>query len=139
MDRLPVSREEAPLVRAQSQQDLDDRRRTIEQLYWCEDRELPDVVELMKSQYGFSATYVFVTNPSALLTLDSARQYKRAFVRWGLKKNVPAQDMNHLIRIRKRRSEVGKDTEFYVRKCPVLEKKIDRFISDHPNYAQGLG
>jgi hypothetical protein len=44
-------------ARVYTQEEWEDRRPIIEQLYWLEDRELLEVVELMKLQYGFCATY----------------------------------------------------------------------------------
>jgi hypothetical protein len=43
--------------RPQSVQDWDDRRAIIEQLYWAEDRELPEVSDIMETLHNFSATY----------------------------------------------------------------------------------
>lgn len=48
----------AQLFRPEKPQDWEDRKKIITQLYWAEDRELPEVIELMKEQYQFSATYV---------------------------------------------------------------------------------
>ena len=45
-------------LRPQCSQDWDDRRSVIEQLYWTEDRELPEVMSIMKKTHGFTATYV---------------------------------------------------------------------------------
>ena len=56
MSQQTTSGRVQPMVRAQGQEDLDERKHTIEVLYIDEDRKLPDVVEIMKEQYSFSAT-----------------------------------------------------------------------------------
>lgn len=58
----------------------------------------------------------------------SERQYKTAFKRWGLQKNVTGANMKHLIRIRKKRFErEGKSTEFTINKRRVSDAKIERW------------
>jgi hypothetical protein len=53
---LPVTGARRPL----SAQDWEDQRVTFEQLYSTEDRELPEIMDIMKRDYGFFATYVFL-------------------------------------------------------------------------------
>ncbi|CAM1506122.1 Fc.00g057630.m01.CDS01 [Cosmosporella sp. VM-42] len=102
------------IVRATCVQDVNDRRDVITRLYWHEDRDLPEVRDIMEFQYRFKAT---------------ERQYKGAFKRWGLQKNAAGPDMKHMVRIRKRRlEEDGKDTQFSLCKRRVPGEKIDRWV-----------
>jgi hypothetical protein len=45
------------LVRPESDQDWDDRRSIIEQLYWNENQTLPQVRDIMTRNHGFLARY----------------------------------------------------------------------------------
>ncbi|RYP64482.1 hypothetical protein DL770_009195 [Monosporascus sp. CRB-9-2] len=66
-----------------TQYDWDAHRETISRLYWDESRPLPEVMEIMRSQHNFYAT---------------ARMYKFRFKKWGLTKNLKA-DQEEQIRV----------------------------------------
>jgi len=68
----PATRPEArrgrpSLVDAAFQQ----HRHTITALYCDENKSLPDVMELMRNEYGFSATYVSLPDPNKRLDARS--------------------------------------------------------------------
>ncbi|KAG9245333.1 hypothetical protein BJ878DRAFT_541379 [Calycina marina] len=59
-------------------------RSTFTQLYWVEDKTLPEVIEIMKVQYDFKAT---------------KRMYGQRITEWGLKKNRSAAEREEIARI----------------------------------------
>ncbi|RYP75004.1 hypothetical protein DL771_002652 [Monosporascus sp. 5C6A] len=66
-----------------TQYDWDVHREAISRLYWDESRPLPEVMEIMRLQHNFHAT---------------ARMYKFRFKKWGLAKNLKA-DQEEQIRV----------------------------------------
>ncbi|KAH8893868.1 hypothetical protein GQ53DRAFT_644865, partial [Thozetella sp. PMI_491] len=104
----------APPSTKHGPQDWERLQPVIRRLYWFEGRELSEVMQTMEKDYGFVA---------------SEKQYKTYFKRWRLKKNVTADEMKAIARVRSRRLANGKQTDFWVRGKPVPDLKIDRFIS----------
>jgi hypothetical protein len=119
-------------VQPQSAQDWEVRRLIIEELYWTDDRKLPEVMDIMKTMYNFSATYSILTSCDGDMVVDSRyrkKQYKDQFKRWNFEKNIKTDEMKAIIRIRRRRRDnEDKDTQFRLRQRPVLQEKINRFV-----------
>lgn len=119
-------------VQPQSARDWEVRRPIIEVLYWTDGRKLPEVMDIMKAMYNFSATYSIPASCDGYRVIDSRyrkKQYKDQFKRWNFEKNVKADKMKAIIRIRKRRrDDEDKDTQFRLRQRPVPQEKINRFV-----------
>ncbi|KAH8726580.1 ankyrin repeat-containing domain protein [Phaeosphaeriaceae sp. PMI808] len=99
--------------RPRCQQDWEAKRTIIIQLYWNENKDLPEVMNVMKEQHGFLAT---------------ERQYKSQFKRWKLGKNFKTAEAMWMVQTQERRlEEGGKRTVFKLRKRPVDQKKLDRY------------
>ncbi|KAK3374631.1 ankyrin repeat-containing domain protein [Podospora didyma] len=90
-------------------------RNAIVNIYWDQDRELPEVMEAML-RTGFSAT---------------KKQYKKQFKIWGLEKNIKTHEMKALLRIQRERRKIGKETCFTVRGRKVHAEKLLRFEKRH--------
>jgi hypothetical protein len=74
-------------------------------------------------------------SPISLTDLHSPKQYKDRFKKWGIKKNVQPKEMEAMIRIQRIRASDSKNpkkTAFRVRKQPVNQGKIDRYLKEHP-------
>jgi hypothetical protein len=116
----------------QSTQDWEVQRAIIEELYWTDGRKLPEVMNIMKTMHKFSATYSIPASCDGGRVIDiryRKKQYKDQFKRWNFEKNVKTEEMNAIISIQKRRQDnEGKDTQFRLRKRPVPQEKIDRFV-----------
>ncbi|KAF2672673.1 hypothetical protein BT63DRAFT_409768 [Microthyrium microscopicum] len=102
-------------------------KEAIERLYLDEGRDVREVRDTMKRDYGFEA---------------HEKAYKRKFEEWGLIKNIPKDEGLFMVKKREsRRGEEGKDTIFKRRRRQdgplqlVLDEKIDR-IADR--YAHDL-
>ncbi|MCJ1262343.1 hypothetical protein MMC22_002213 [Lobaria immixta] len=84
----------------------------IEQLYVDEGQELPEVVTIMKRDYGFAA---------------EKHDYKYHFKKWKLtKKNIPTSKKEAMLNIRRQRTEAGKSTAFFYKGARVEDKKLRR-------------
>ncbi|PVH70051.1 hypothetical protein DL98DRAFT_661359 [Cadophora sp. DSE1049] len=92
---------------------FEEHRKTIMRLWHAENQKLPDVIQLMKTQHGFSAT---------------PKQYKKRLNAWGLWKNIRRCEMPHLARIKVHRDAVCKSTRFKLHGVDVDVTKIDRWI-----------
>ncbi|KAK4215402.1 hypothetical protein QBC37DRAFT_125324 [Rhypophila decipiens] len=93
--------------------DWDAHQPVIEDLYWHEGKELPEVMRIMEDAYGFVAT---------------RKQYKKQLKAWGYEKNIKAHEMIVMLQIQKRRlEEEGKVTEFIRRGRVVPAEKLARF------------
>ncbi|KLU84467.1 hypothetical protein MAPG_03509 [Magnaporthiopsis poae ATCC 64411] len=90
----------------------EERRETIVRLYQAEDCDFKTLVEIMKSN-GFSAT---------------RREYMKKLKQWGIHKNVKADEYAAIVRIQARRQAEGKQTSFRVRKRPVSQANISRYL-----------
>ncbi|KAL0931268.1 uncharacterized protein CTRU02_214003 [Colletotrichum truncatum] len=101
------------LRRPETEQDWEDQRARITELYWEQDKDLNDVIEIMQQQYRFLATQ---------------KQYKLRIKRWKIEKNIKTSESQAMIRIQKQRQEhEGRSTTFILRKRKVPPEKIDRF------------
>lgn len=62
----------------------------LERLYFDQKRKLPEIVQIMKAQYGFNAVWVSISDLVRLylLTWNSDSQYKYHFKLWGWMKNI---------------------------------------------------
>ncbi|KAF6793813.1 ankyrin repeat protein [Colletotrichum musicola] len=97
------------LIRPKTDQDWEDHRARIAELYWEQDKDLGDVIDQMKEEHR-------------------ERQYKLRFKRWKIEKNIKTVEAQAMVRIRKRRKEhEGKSTDFELRKRKVPPQKVDRF------------
>ncbi|KXX77024.1 Metacaspase-1B [Madurella mycetomatis] len=89
----------------------------IVQLYWEEDRCLPEVMGIMATRHNFHAT---------------EKQYKYRFEKWKLEKYVSQTKMSAVSRIRNKRClNEQKETEFSLRGRPIPPEKIDRWEKRH--------
>lgn len=79
-------------------------------------------MNFMRERYGLDAT---------------AKQYKDRIKTWGLNRNIKADEMESMIKIRQKRKWENKQTAFRVRKRPVNPEKIKRYMRDHPIPAFG--
>ncbi|KAH8897977.1 hypothetical protein GQ53DRAFT_818227 [Thozetella sp. PMI_491] len=107
-----TSDQDHPATPPLSDEAWDEKRGLLEQLYLVEDRDLKDIIEIMKGD-GFLAT---------------RKQYLRHFKRWHIEKNIKTHEYRAMVRIQNRRLAEGKQTEFRVRKRPVPRDKISRFL-----------
>ncbi|MCJ1264032.1 hypothetical protein MMC22_003903 [Lobaria immixta] len=87
----------------------------IEQLYVDENQALPDVVAIMKRDYGFAA---------------EKHDYKYHFKKWKLKKNIPTPKKEAMLNIRRQRTEAGKPTTFLYNGTKVEDKKLRRQVKE---------
>ncbi|KAI1845745.1 hypothetical protein JX266_008110 [Neoarthrinium moseri] len=109
----PELRESTKPFRPKCSKDWEDRREIIEQLYWQDDKELPEVMDLMKAIHGFQA---------------SKKQYKTKFRQWNIRKNISSQKKNAMLSIQERRRLVtNKETKFLYHGRLVAQYKLDRF------------
>ncbi|KAG9231522.1 hypothetical protein BJ875DRAFT_444025 [Amylocarpus encephaloides] len=92
---------------------FEEHRKTITRLWHAENQKLPNVIQLMKRQHGFSAT---------------RKQYKKRLNAWGLWKNIRRCEIPHLARIKVHRDAVCKSTRFKLHGVDVDVTKIDRWI-----------
>ncbi|KAK1964795.1 ankyrin [Colletotrichum sublineola] len=100
-------------IRPVTDQDWKDHRARITEIYWEQDKDLNDVIKMMKSEHGIRAT---------------ERQCKRKFMDWNLRKNTSTNESWAMIRIRKRRKEQeGKLTIFKLREREVPSENLNRF------------
>ncbi|EJT72340.1 hypothetical protein GGTG_09206 [Gaeumannomyces tritici R3-111a-1] len=90
----------------------EERRDEIVRLYQDEDCDFKALVEIMKTN-GFSAT---------------RREYMKKFKQWDIRKNVKADEYAAIVRVQARRQAEGKRTAFRVRKRPVSQANISRYI-----------
>lgn len=118
-----------------SQPDWADLRKKVEDLYWTQDKELPEVMKIMKSLYGFVATYALP--PSCLLyyypltSHASKKMYKKHLKAWGLEKNLKTTEAVAMLKIAEQRRAANKDTNFIRRGKPVEPGKLRRFAKRH--------
>ncbi|KAK3322874.1 Clr5 domain-containing protein [Apodospora peruviana] len=103
-----------PRIEPRRDADWEQFKDVLVQLYWEEDKELPEVMEMMAATHNFHAT---------------ERQYKfRLNDKWKLEKNVNRAKMPVISQIRTRRRETeNKETEFSLRGRPIPAEKIDRW------------
>ncbi|KAL2015640.1 hypothetical protein VTK56DRAFT_5061 [Thermocarpiscus australiensis] len=87
-------------------------RSRIEDLYWTQHKELPEVMKTMEDLYGFAAT---------------KKMYKKHLKAWGLEKNIKTSEMIAMIEIARRRRLQNKGTLFVRRGKPVDPGKLRRF------------
>ncbi|KAH6632778.1 hypothetical protein F5144DRAFT_603494 [Chaetomium tenue] len=99
---------------AESLPDFTPYRSIIEDLYWKQRKTLPEVIKIMKDDYGFEA------------------KYKNHLLKWGKKKNVSEEESFAMLEIRRRRRvEENKDTEFTRFDRDIDNKNLDRFAKRH--------
>ncbi|SPQ26271.1 b8ba3338-b268-4887-bf40-7e4ea470975d [Thermothielavioides terrestris] len=96
--------------------DWEGHRRKIEDLYWNQAKELPEVMQIMKDVYGFVAT---------------KKMYKKHLKAWGLEKNLKTAESIAMLKIAERRRAANKDTRFTCRGRPVEPGKLRRFAKRH--------
>ncbi|KAI6342408.1 hypothetical protein MCOR25_011181 [Pyricularia grisea] len=99
-------------VRPRTDQDWDAWRPQIEYYYQDQDCELNELITKMKG----------------LGLLGTRKQYMNRLKRWGVLKNIKAEEYEAIVQIRARRQALGKQTAFVVRKRPVSKSKIDRYV-----------
>ncbi|KAI0128441.1 hypothetical protein BJ170DRAFT_328994 [Xylariales sp. AK1849] len=59
------------------------------------------------------------------------RMYKRRFGSWGLDKNIKGSEALAIWRMKLRRDEQGKDSEFFLRGKPVALGRVERHVKSH--------
>ncbi|KAE8454659.1 hypothetical protein EG329_000282 [Mollisiaceae sp. DMI_Dod_QoI] len=97
-------------------EDWDAHKAEITQLY--DKGTLESVRVFMKERHGLDAT---------------VKQYKDRIRKWGLDKKIKTAEMKAMIRKREERASISnKASAFRVRKRPVPEAKITRYIHEHP-------
>ncbi|KUJ16359.1 uncharacterized protein LY89DRAFT_782627 [Mollisia scopiformis] len=92
--------------------DWDRHRPLIKQLYLEENKKLKEVMDIMK-QHGFKAT---------------TKMYKDRITKWGLDKKNKERDMLAIVRKKRERDAIGKDTSFRVRDQPVSMEQVWNYL-----------
>ncbi|KDB21518.1 hypothetical protein H109_06549 [Trichophyton interdigitale MR816] len=88
----------------------------IRHLYVEERLSIDKLMQTMKEKYSFKAT---------------RKQYLSRLVKWGFNRNIKAETMTQIVRIRERRQrQEGKSTVFKYNGLKVDERKIERFIRE---------
>ncbi|KAK4237614.1 ankyrin repeat-containing domain protein [Achaetomium macrosporum] len=103
-------------VPSDGQLDWAGHRRQIEDLYWNQRKELPEVMETMQYVYGFVAT---------------KKMYKMYLKAWGLEKNLKTRESIAMLRIAERRRLANKETHFFRHGQLVEPGKLRRFAKRH--------
>lgn len=96
--------------------DWEAHRKIFEDLYMVQDMSLPEVINIMREDYGVEAT---------------KKMYKKRIKAWGLFKNINGDEMLTMLRIKEHRRRQGKRIQFYLRGKPVLDSKLRRFATRH--------
>ncbi|MCJ1437103.1 hypothetical protein MMC27_006488 [Xylographa pallens] len=90
----------------------------IKRLYVDEDRELPEVIEIMRTRYGFQA--------------ENAQYKYHVNKKWKFRKNISTPKKEALVKIRQTRAALGKATTFRSQQQDrnIDEKKLRRHLKD---------
>ncbi|KAH6848184.1 Clr5 domain-containing protein [Chaetomium sp. MPI-CAGE-AT-0009] len=93
--------------------DFSTHRKIIEDLYWKQEKTLPEVIKTMENDHGFFAR---------------PKSYKSHLKRWDLTKNISKKEAIAILQIKQRRLiKENKRTEFTRLGKRVDDKKLDRF------------
>ncbi|KAK3301776.1 uncharacterized protein B0T15DRAFT_323067 [Chaetomium strumarium] len=97
-------------------------RKQIEDLYWKQRKELPEVMETMQYLHGFVAT---------------KKMYKKYLKAWGLEKNLKTRESIAMLKIAERRRLANKETHFFRHGQLVDPGKLRRFAKRHKLIGDG--
>ncbi|KAK4154934.1 Clr5 domain-containing protein [Chaetomidium leptoderma] len=108
---------------SESQPNWATHRSKIEDLYWTHGKELPEVMETLKNEYGFVA---------------SPKMYKKRFKAWGLQKNLSTDESMAMCQIDEQRRIVKNKKTLFLRRGKLVEPgKLRRFRKRHKLMADG--
>ncbi|KAH8880266.1 hypothetical protein GQ53DRAFT_545244 [Thozetella sp. PMI_491] len=101
------------LKRWATEEDWENQRATITQLYVKENRTLAKLMEIMEDEHKFHAT---------------PKMYKSRFKRWGLWKNTRAADVVEIIRQKQQRDASQQPGEYYLNGKQVDIGKVEAYL-----------
>lgn len=113
------------------------QRTNIHQLYIVEDLSLGDVMKAMDDNHNFQASYVAACLSRYCLFRFSSHQSRRIqygskLKEWGFEKYIKEKDMRYIARkkIQRQNEDASKASVFRLRKRPVAEQRVERYIKD---------
>ncbi|KAK3353779.1 hypothetical protein B0T25DRAFT_608241 [Lasiosphaeria hispida] len=101
-----------------SQEDWETHRATITRLYLYEEMTLKQVRKHMEDSHFFYAT---------------EKMYKMRIKKWGLEKYNNMARVAYMVRLKRERDAVGKESDFTVRNRPVDWADIERYLKRKPD------
>lgn len=119
-------------------EDWEPHKLQIIELYINQNRPLEDVMDIIQTMTGFTATYVCLLavfgNRKKFSDRPSKRQYQSRIKQWDLNKNVQPEEMEAIVRKRQRRKLIETHKNAFVaevRNRPVETHKIVRWMRHH--------
>ncbi|KAK1723898.1 uncharacterized protein BDZ83DRAFT_753143 [Colletotrichum acutatum] len=91
---------------------------TITRLYQSEGKSLKEVKAIMERDHFFFAT---------------ERMFKSRIVRWGLDKKVKEPEVLHMLDLKRRRQETGKDSRFSIEDQDVDWDRVEQYLKRRPD------
>ncbi|KAL2015637.1 hypothetical protein VTK56DRAFT_5077 [Thermocarpiscus australiensis] len=107
-----------------SPEDWAAHRDTVTRLYLDEKRTLREVIEYMAKNHGFFAT---------------VKMYRIRIRKWGIDKNNKAAEVAYMLKLKKQRDAMGKQSCFFIRNRPVDWEDIERYLSRNPDFWKKQG
>lgn len=122
--------------------DWESCRPVFTRLFIEKDKSLKDVMRILKTQYGFKASYVYFTPKLHIIVADDSireKQYKNKITLWGVEKNIRDGDMRVVLRKQlKRKLEDEKESDFQIHGRPVQAEKMERFVKRKGMTEEGI-
>ncbi|KAF3798864.1 hypothetical protein GCG54_00008322 [Colletotrichum gloeosporioides] len=107
----------------------------ITRLYKDENRPLKEVKQIMETEYFFHATTL---RANGFNQTHRERMYKTRIKRWGLDKKFKEAEILALLKLKRDRDAVGKDTRFAIRNQDVDWGRVVHYLKRRPDLQDKL-